>query len=132
MFHEPRFKEGFDATEGEGRECQAQDASQVLEAVLFKSRLLKLGTGREMMDNHMDTIWILDNIWILILANIRKLILEKYMAAILLSGCYETATPFEVPFFLQLRQNQFESPDPNLSNNQPSKGKDANTSPDIS
>ena len=35
-------------------------------------------------------------------------------------------------FFVKLRTDQFESPDPNLSNNQPSKGKDANTSPNIS
>ena len=32
MLHEPRFKERFNATKGEGRESQAQDASQVLDA----------------------------------------------------------------------------------------------------
>jgi len=51
---------------------------------------------------------------------------------LILNGCYEAGTPFEVPFFSETAPDQFESPDPNLSNNQPSKGKDANTSPDIS
>lgn len=78
------------------------------------------------MDTIVDIGYILDNVPILILENIYGYYNINWMAAM------KQVHHLRCLFFLKLREDQFESPDPNLSNNQPSKGKDAKTSPDIS